>query len=183
MSLTQEIESRIQRFVTELNELVRKQALQAVSDALGTQPAPRRAASSQRPGRPAKAPASNGASAPVAAGGGPRRRSRKKGEKRTQAELAALERALASYVQSNPGKGIEAIGKALGYPTSELSRPMKKLVQRGAIRTEGEKRATKYYGGSAGAAKAAGSEAGAAGATTKARAGRKAAGRKRSKKR
>ena len=61
-------------------------------------------------------------------------------------------------VRTNPGQGIEAIGKAIGFATAELARPMKKLVQRGAVRTEGEKRATKYYPGEGGAASASASE-------------------------
>lgn len=167
MSLTQEIDTRIKRFVAELNELVRKEALQAVSTALGTNgAAPRRG-----PGRPAAAAA---AAAPAAKRG----RSRRKGEKRTQAELAQLESTLASHVRSNPGQGIEAIGKALGFPTAELSRPMKKLVTRGVIRTQGAKRATKYFAGEGGAS----SEGGTTRKRRPAR-GKKSAARKKSKKR
>lgn len=156
MSLTQEIEARIEKFVSELNELVRKQALDAVASALGTgatsTPARR------GPGRPPKS--ANGAAAPAAAAKAPRARARKKGEKRSAAELAQLESSLESFVRSNPGQGIEAIGKAIGFPTAELARPMKKLVQRGSVRTEGEKRATKYYpGDGASAASAEGGEA------------------------
>lgn len=138
MSLTQEIESRIQSFVAELNALVRRQALQAVADALGTGGGVQR----RGPGRPR---ATNGAALEGAAARGPRARARRKGEKRTAAELAALERTLFEHVRANPGQGIEAIGKGLALPTSELSRPMKKLVERREIRTQGAKRATKYF--------------------------------------
>ncbi|MDQ3037765.1 MAG: hypothetical protein M3Y87_35555 [Myxococcota bacterium] len=178
MNLNQEIDSRIQRFVTELNELVRRQALQAVSDALGTNGAPLRRGPGRPPGsgRTAQA-ASAGASGPKAG----KVRARRKGEKRTPAELAQLESSLESHVQSHPGQGIEAIGKSLGIATGELSRPMKKLVQRGSVRTEGAKRATKYY-----AANGASSGSSAAGEATPKRRGpgrKKAAGRKKSKKR
>ena len=167
MSLTQEIDSRIKCFVAELNDLVRKQALQAVSSALGTNGAARRG-----PGRPA------GSGASAAAPAAKRVRTRRKGEKRTQAELAQLESALASHVRANPGQGIEAIGKSLGLPTGELSRPMKKLVQRGAVRTQGEKRATKYFAGEGG-----GDGGGAATKRRKSAGRKKSAARKKSKKR
>lgn len=173
MNLTQEIDSRIQRFVAELNELVRKQALDAVSSALGSE-APVRRGPGRPPGSGAKQQAPSAGAAPKAAKG----RSRRKGEKRTQSELAQLESSLESYVQNNPGQGIENIGKAIGFPTGELSRPMKKLVQRGAIRTEGAKRATKYYAGTGG-----GGGGTSAAATPKRRGpGRKAGAKKKSKK-
>lgn len=179
MTPTQQIETRIRAIVAELNELVRQQALQAVNDALGSSGGLAR----RGPGRPR---ATNGAAAEApAAARGPRARARKKGEKRTAAELAALERALADHVRGNPGQGIEAIGKALSLPTSELTRPMKKLVERGDIRTQGEKRATKYFGGdgsSAGSSEAAGEGGGAS--TGRKRAARRTGGgaKKRSKK-
>ncbi len=171
MNLTQEIDSRIQRFVAELNDLVRKQAMDAVSSALGAD-APVRRGPGRPPGSGAKQQAASSAAAPKAAKG----RSRRKGEKRTQSELAQLESSLESYVQNNPGQGIENIGKAIGFATGELSRPMKKLVQRGVVRTEGAKRATKYYAGSGGGTSSAA-------ATPKRRGpGRKAGAKKKSKK-
>ncbi len=151
MNLTHEIESRIQRFIGELNELLRKQALQAVSDALTTNGAPVRRGPGRPPGpRPSILGTGAAPSAPKATRG----RSRRRGEKRTQEELAQLENTLENHVRSNPGQGIEAIGKAIGYDTGELSRPMKKLIERGAIRTEGAKRATKYFIGGGGSASA-----------------------------
>lgn len=167
MNLTKEIESRIEKFVAELNDLVRKQAVDAVAAALGTGGS---GAARRAPGRPAKA--SNG-EARVAA---PRARARKKGEKRTQAELAQLESALDDYVRNNPGQGIEAIGQALGFRTGELARPMKKLIAKGSVTTQGEKRATKYFPGD-------GSPAGSAEGAAKApRAAKRGRAKKKSKK-
>ncbi|AKF06543.1 hypothetical protein [Sandaracinus amylolyticus] len=179
MSLTQEIEARIEKFVSELNELVRKQALDAVASALGTGGAPVR----RGPGRPPKSAAGNGAAAAVAAPSAKARaaKSRKKGEKRTADELAQLEGSLENFVRTNPGQGIEAIGKAIGFATAELARPMKKLVQRGAVRTEGEKRATKYYPGEGGASASA-SEGGEAAPKRRGRPPGKAGGKKKGKK-
>lgn len=179
MSLTKEIESRIEKFVAELNELVRKEAVEAVATALGTGTRATSAAAAparRGPGRPPRAP--NGAAAAPAAAApkaakGPRVRARKKGEKRTQAELAQIESSLESHVRNNPGQGIEAIGKALSLPTSELARPMKKLIAKGAVKTVGEKRATKYFPGDG---------APAAASAKPARAAKKSGGKKKSKK-
>ena len=41
--------------------------------------------------------------------------------------------------------GIEAIGRGMGVPTSDLSRPAKQLIEAKTIKTTGEKRATKYF--------------------------------------
>jgi hypothetical protein len=66
--------------------------------------------------------------------------------KRTPDELAKDKDAILKHVKSNPGQGIEQIGRALKRPTSDLSLPMKKLIDEdGSVRTEGEKRATRYY--------------------------------------
>lgn len=166
MNLTKEIESRIEKFVAELNDLVRKQAVDAVAAALGTGGT---SAGRRGPGR--SATASNGAATASA----PRARARKKGEKRTQAELAQLESSLDDYVRNNPGQGIEAIGQALGFRTGELARPMKKLIAKGVVRTTGEKRATKYFPGD-------GSAASAEGTAKPSRAARRGGARKKSKK-
>jgi hypothetical protein len=70
--------------------------------------------------------------------------------KRTPDELAAVQREFTDYVRANPGKSIEEVGRALGRPTSELTLPVKKLIQDKTIKTQGEKRATRYFPGKAG---------------------------------
>jgi flagellar biosynthesis/type III secretory pathway protein FliH len=70
---------------------------------------------------------------------------RRKGQKRTQAELAALQARLEGFVKANDGKRIEEISKSLGVPTSDLAGPMKKLIDGAKVRTTGERRATRYY--------------------------------------
>jgi hypothetical protein len=174
MSLSQEIEVRIQRFVSEVNDLVRQEALQAVSKALGAAQGLARG-----PGRPR----SNG-TAMAFLGKGAKMRARRKGEKRTAAELAQLEASLFDHVRSHPGSGIEAIGRAIGLRTSELARPMKKLLERKEVRSEGQKRATKYFPVDGVTTASAGGEGRGRGrAAGKRRGGRKTGGRKRAKKR
>lgn len=70
---------------------------------------------------------------------------RARGAMRAPAELAALVEKLAAHIRRNPGQGAEAIGKALGVATSEMALPIKKLVAAKRIRSEGQKRATKYF--------------------------------------
>jgi len=77
----------------------------------------------------------------VAAVGGP---VRTKGQKRSPKELEMLESRLLRYVKIHPGQGIEQIAKGMTISTKELNLPMRKLVADGAIKTKGEKRATKY---------------------------------------
>jgi predicted transcriptional regulator len=67
------------------------------------------------------------------------------GEKRPPAELAKLTERLGEYIKSNPGRRMEAIGKAIGMPTRELNLPIKKLLAAKKIRSEGHKRATEYF--------------------------------------
>jgi hypothetical protein len=67
------------------------------------------------------------------------------GAKRPPVEIAALAEKLCVYVNGNPGLGIEAIGKALATPTSELTLPVRKLLATNRIRLEGERRGTKYF--------------------------------------
>jgi hypothetical protein len=133
-NVSQEIDALVRRFVDELSDLVRRQALEAVATVLG---APRAGAGSGAP----TSPTQHATSASVPAPG----HASRKGEKRSPAELAALERALLKHVRSHPGQGIEMIGKALGRTTSELARPMKKLIAKNQVRTTGTRRATRYF--------------------------------------
>jgi predicted ArsR family transcriptional regulator len=71
-----------------------------------------------------------------------------------------------AYVQGNPGQRLEEIGRGLKVDTTGLKRPIQDLLATGRLRTEGQKRGTKYFAGSGKAAPA------------KAGPGRKKAGRK-----
>jgi hypothetical protein len=124
-SIDQQIRTRIESFVSELDALVRQAAVESVSQALG-----RNSTHSERATR----------TAPIVRG-----RNRRKGEKRSSNELASLTSRLREYIAKNPGNGIEQIGKAIGSPTKELALPVKKLLADKAIRTRGQKRATKYF--------------------------------------
>lgn len=128
-----EISVRVQAFAAELEELVRKAAMEAVAAALGV---PSKSAPARARGAAPKAAA--------AAAAAPRAR---KGGKRPPAELAAMVDKTRDWVKANPGQGVEAMARALGVQTKELALPIMKLLKSKAIKKRGQKRATKYYPG------------------------------------
>lgn len=71
--------------------------------------------------------------------------SRAKGAKRPPGEIAKLVGKLKDYVKAHPGERIEQIAKGMGVSTRELNLPAKKLLAEKALKTRGEKRATKYF--------------------------------------
>ncbi len=124
--LNSQIRDRIDAFVTELSELIRRAAVESVTEALGVdgQVAP---AIRVRPARG------------LAAGS-----VRERGGKRSPDEIERTTRTVLEYIAANPGQGVEQIAKALSLPTKELTLPIKKLIATRQIATEGQKRATKY---------------------------------------
>jgi hypothetical protein len=76
---------------------------------------------------------------------------RPKGEKRTAEELDTLESSFIEFVTANPGLRVEQINKQLGTNTKELMLPIRKLLASNKIKTEGQKRSTKYFVGADGA--------------------------------
>jgi hypothetical protein len=71
--------------------------------------------------------------------------SRRRGEKRSPKDLAALETKFHAFVAKHPGLRIEQINAELGTRTAELALPIRKLIASKAIRTTGTKRSTKYF--------------------------------------
>jgi DNA-binding NtrC family response regulator len=137
-----EIKSHVDAFVSQLSALVRKAALEAVANALreGQPAAPRklgRAKSAPQPQEVKKAAAARPARAA--------KPTRKKGEKRSKEELAAVTQRVWDHIRANSGQGVEQIAKELGTTTKELSLPLRKLLAEKKIHSKGEKRATKYF--------------------------------------
>jgi hypothetical protein len=159
-NIQDQIRSKVDAFTAEISALIQAAALDAVQEALAAGPIRASAARSAGRSAPAKAPGrakrgakkaapavKKAAKAPAAKGGAKKsaRSKRPVGAKRPPAELAALVEKLGTYISKNPGQGVEVIGKALATPTSDLTLPLKKLLAAKRIRTEGQKRATKYF--------------------------------------
>ena len=158
-----QIRSHVDAFVEKLSGLVRQQALEAVRSALGggsstaavapkaaAAPAKRKAAAAPKkkaapaaakPAAPA-APAAKAAPAPKAA---PAASKRKPGAKRAPEEIAKTTTQLFDYISQKPGGRIEEIAKAINIATKDLTLPIKKLLGDKKIRSQGERRATKYF--------------------------------------
>lgn len=135
MTSKADIRGRVDEFVADLETLIRDAIRTRFAEALGDGPAPAR----RGPGRPRKTPA---IAAPAARGRGGKR---KKGQKRSAAELKKIQETLFGYIAKTPGKRIEEINKALGTSTSDLSRPLSKLIAGKKVRRQGEKRASRYF--------------------------------------
>jgi hypothetical protein len=150
------IRTQIDTFLTSISQLVRQAAVEAVKDALGGT-GPSVASPARRgPGRPRKVAAAG--SAPKAAKPGKRAR-------RSAEDVEQVASQVLAYVQGNPGQRLEEIGRGLKVDTAGLKKPIQVLLGTGRLRTEGQKRGTKYFAGSgkaapAKAAKKAGRKAG-----------------------
>lgn len=127
-----EIQKRVDAFVTELSELVRQSALDAVRAALGADGKP------LRPPRPL--PGTQVRERVVRAVA----KRDAKGGRRTPNEMAAMRAKILAYVTANPGQRIEQIADGLKVPTSELHLPARTMVGK-TLRTTGERRATRYF--------------------------------------
>ena len=144
MTVQREIQEHIASFAVELEQLVRRAAIEAVSDALG-QPSTRTATAAARSPVAGHAPTSISRTAAAPATKPTATPRRRKGGKRDPKEIDALTERTASFIKANAGKRVEEIGKALSTPTKELALPIIRLLANKTIKKSGQKRATKYY--------------------------------------
>ncbi len=139
--IEQRINDLVSSFVNEITRLARQAAVDTLQRALagtgGTIVSDIRLAGDRR-GRPSR-PAAAASAAPAAR--------RAKGAKRPAGEIAETKNRVHAYIKANPGQRIEQINKVLGTRTPDLSLPLKKLLSEGALRVEGERRATRYFPG------------------------------------
>ena len=134
--LDSEIQSRISFFLDELSALVKRQALEAVHEALGGSAAgPAR----RGPGRPRKVS--------MRPGRKPRMMGKRGGKRvrRSPADLAKLQANVLVAVRSKQGQRLEEIGRAMKTDTAILKRPMAMLLAAKKVKTTGAKRGTKYF--------------------------------------
>lgn len=132
-----DIRSLVSDFTTQLEQMIRRTALESVQAALGGGAMPAR----RGPGRPRKAAAVRRAP---------------KGGKRSSASMDQMQATLLAHVKANPGRRGEQIAAALKTDVGTMRLPMKKLIAARAVRTEGQRRGMTYFpagGGGAGPAK------------------------------
>ena len=128
------IRTRIDSFLAELSGLVKRQALEAVHEALGDGAAPRRR---RGPGRPR----GSGRRGP----GRPRRAAKGRRIRRSPAQLAQIGARVLAQVRSKAGQRLEEIGRALRTDTAILKKPVADLLKAKKLRTTGAKRGTRYF--------------------------------------
>jgi hypothetical protein len=133
-NLDTEISSRISSFLDELSGLVKRQALEAVHEALGGAAGPAR----RGPGRPRKVSMRPGRKPRMMAKRGKRVR-------RSSEDLAKLQATVLAAVRAKQGQRLEEIGKTLKTDTAELKRPVALLLAAKKLKTTGKKRGTKYF--------------------------------------
>lgn len=124
--IERDIRHRVEEFVADISDLIRKAALAQVSEALGGKKRglPHRAASTKR---------LRGAS--------------RSGGKRSPEQLETQARAIAALIRKSPGIRADQMASALGLSTREIALPIKKLLADRAAHKKGQKRATQYYPG------------------------------------
>ena len=118
-----EMNQLVSGFVAQITELARRAAIDTLENALGKRP--------------------TGGSLRMSGLG------RRKGAKRTSADLDKLADQFVAFVTKNPGLRIEQINKQLDTTTKDLALPIRKLIADGEVKTKGAKRSTQYFPGKA----------------------------------
>ena len=135
--LDTEIQSRISSFLDELSQLVKRQALEAVHEALGGAAGPAR----RGPGRPRKVTVRPGRRPRAMA----KRAVKGKRIRRSPEDLAKLQATILATVRAKQGQRLEEIGRAMRTDTGVLKRPVAMLLASKKLKTQGKKRGTKYF--------------------------------------
>ncbi len=138
-NINQQIEQKIQAFVTELSGLVRAAALDSVHAALGGKSGGDAPSVKRGPGRPRKDPSQNAkpAKAPKSKAKGTRGR-------RTPEQIEAIVASVLGYIKAHPGQRSEAIRAALKLPRPTMRDSLDRLGDAKKIKMKGVKRAASY---------------------------------------
>lgn len=123
--IEKQIAERVDAFVADLSDLLRKAALQQAADILSEQAG---GVSIRRSRRAARRSARRG-----------------RNGRRNPKQIDALTKRLLADVQSKPGRRVEEIGRDLGVGTRDLNLPIKRLLKSKQITRKGQRRATRYH--------------------------------------
>jgi hypothetical protein len=134
-----EIQQLISSFAAQLETLAKRAAIEQVIANLGGQAgyAPRRGRGRPKgsTNKPAAAAVSSGAAIkPV-----------RKGKRRTAEDVAAMGATLVDYVKANPGQRADQIAAALRTDPDTIRLPMQALLSARKVKTQGQRRGTKYF--------------------------------------
>ena len=69
----------------------------------------------------------------------------KKGQKRSRAVIEQTTERLLAHIKANKGQRIEEIARELGVTTKDLKLSAQKLLGDKAVKTKGNRRATRYF--------------------------------------
>lgn len=127
------IQKAVDRFVEEIQQIVADEARETLMSILGGEQPTRRASAPKRGGTRASTPAA----AP----------SRKKGKRvrRSAEDLVAVQEKIVAVLKKQPGVNSEELQDALGMSKQDVQRPLTLLREEGKVKTEGQKRAMRYY--------------------------------------
>jgi hypothetical protein len=140
--LDSEIRALIDQFTSKFRELLGLAALGSVQMALaaGVGTPVRRG-----PGRPRGSGKAKGEATAKRGPGRPPKSAPAGRVRRSSADVEEVAEQVLGYVRANPGQRLEEIGRGLGTDTAGLKLPVKELMGSGRLRTEGQKRGTKYF--------------------------------------
>jgi len=145
-----EVDELVRQFVDDLEQLVRRAALESVAEALEAEPVASPTPAKSRPAKAKSRPA-KAKSRPAKAKSRPAKaKSRRRAAPRSKAGKEQLARALVDYVTEHPSAKMEDIKVAIGEETLILRPIVNKLIKNGHLRKEGERRATRYFPGEGG---------------------------------
>ncbi|MBL8859811.1 MAG: hypothetical protein JNL28_14995 [Planctomycetes bacterium] len=149
-----EIQALVASFAAQLEAIARRAAIEQVLATLGgSLPAARKGPGRPKGSKNVKAAASTGSAAPKI-------KPVRKGKRRSAEDVAQMGATLTDYVKANPGQLGEEIAKALGTDVGTMRLPMQALIAAKKIKTQGQRRGTRYYVAGAVPAKTAKKKAG-----------------------
>ena len=105
---------------------------------------PRKTATRRKPGRPRKKTTKRAGRKRAT-----KRATKKRGRRSTE-DLEKTATRILAYVKTHPGKGVTAIAKSLRRSSKDLKRPVQMLLAAKKLRTEGQRRGTRYFAGGGG---------------------------------
>ncbi|HJL14127.1 MAG TPA: hypothetical protein RMH99_00655 [Sandaracinaceae bacterium LLY-WYZ-13_1] len=139
-SARDELEARVERFVDDIEALVRRATVEVVQEAFTAGGEPGK--TSGEPEVPRRRPKPRRGSSSA------RRKSRARYAPRTAktaGEKARLEKAMVDFIAANPGAKMQDLSAAIGRRSEVLQPLMRRLLASGAVRKTGERNRTQYF--------------------------------------